>query len=100
MGGASGGLSAPDAIADALLYRGFTVGKGGALRFGASLRAASPTALLSDAFSYPRAAFIRTSRRPQIGRASWRVSVCQYVYISVVDVALKHKKPIHVKKHE
>src|SRR3546814_16457772 len=33
------------------------------------------------------------SKKPnQIGRASWRERVCQYVYISVVAVSLKKKK--------
>src|SRR3546814_12541645 len=30
--------------------------------------------------------------RPEIGRASCRERVCQYVYISVVAVPLKHKQ--------
>src|SRR3546814_13554258 len=32
-------------------------------------------------------------RRIEIGRASWRESVCQYVLISVVAASLKNKKP-------
>src|SRR3546814_19311091 len=34
-----------------------------------------------------------TGSPPQIGRASWRESVCQYVKISVGAVPLKQKKP-------
>src|SRR3546814_20845759 len=36
-------------------------------------------------------AAIRPRRRPEIGRASCRERVCQYVSISVVDVSLKKK---------
>src|SRR3546814_16389962 len=34
---------------------------------------------------------------PEIGRASWRDRVCQYVYISVVAVSLKKNKRIYRK---
>src|SRR3546814_13141240 len=40
----------------------------------------------------PIVATVRTSRGAQIGRASGRQRVCQYVSISVVDVSLKNNK--------
>src|SRR3546814_20996747 len=41
----------------------------------------------------PPSASIARSSPPEIGRASWRERVCQYVSISVVAVALNKKKP-------
>src|SRR3546814_19346731 len=43
--------------------------------------------------------FLGLSGITQIGRASCRESVCQDVYISVVDVSLKQKH-LHILKHQ
>src|SRR3546814_18504985 len=45
-----------------------------------------------------RIAAVDSQRQPEIGRASCRESVCQYVSISVVAVLLKKKKK-HIKNY-
>src|SRR3546814_12623799 len=53
-----------------------------------NLTALAPTLILVGVWLFRRN---QPSRRREIGRASWRERVCQYVWISVVAVSLKKK---------